>query len=229
MPTRKITRSPVKVTGTVPDGQKFESFLEEEFFTLLRFDHKIERFEEQPITIEWKAENGDYRKYTPDALITYKQKKGSQDQPRPLLCEVKPDEQDKNNKFTRRHTPPRKEDEKENELKWKAAHLYASRHGWLFKVFRESDIRTPYLENARFLLRYLEHEPPSQFRERLLKSLEDRTLTLKEWVSEIAPTKEEQARIFPECYWLIATRTVHVDLNSPLTLHSPISLASENE
>lgn len=229
MPTRKITRSPVKVTGTVPDGQKFESYLEEDFFTLLRFDHEIERFEEQPITIEWKAENGDYRKYTPDVLITYKPIEGSQDQPRPLLCEIKPDEQDKNNKSTRRHTPPRKEDEKENTLKWEAAHRYASQQGWLFKVFRESNIRTTYLDNARFLLRYLEREPQSQFRESLLKSLEAGALTLKEWVSEIATTKEEQARIFPECYWLIATRAVRVDLTNPLTLYSLISLPSENE
>jgi len=229
MPTRKIKRSPVKVTGTVPDGQKFESFLEEEFFTLLRFDNEIEHFEEQPITIEWKAENGDYRKYTPDVLITYKLKKGSQAPPPSLLCEVKPDEQDKDNKSPRRHTPPRKEDEKESVLKWDAARRYASRKGWIFKVFRESEIRTPYLDNARFLLHYLEHEPTYQFRERLLESLKHGALTLTEWISTIGPTKEEQAHAFPECHWLIATRKVHVDLHRPLTLYSEISLPTENE
>lgn len=51
-PTRKITRSPVKVTGTAPDGQQLESTLEEDFLVLLRFNRLIDRVETQAITIE---------------------------------------------------------------------------------------------------------------------------------------------------------------------------------
>lgn len=221
MPTRHITRSPVKVTGTVPDGQKFESSLEEDFFILLRFNRLVASYEHQPITLEWQDATGKIRNYTPDALVYYRTDLPEAAGMIPMLCEVKPDLTE-NSKTSRRYKPPRKEHEAENHFKWAAAERYASNHGWGFKVYRESEIRTPYLDNARFLMRYLERGiPDPDLDQRLLSTLKkDGTLTLGDWSGTQSSTIAGRAQILPACYRLIATSQVDVDLSTLLSLDS---------
>lgn len=72
MPTRRIKGSPVKVTGSVPDSQQFESALEEDFFVLLRFNLLVKSFEAQPVTVEWQDDQKKIRSYTPDVLVRYR-------------------------------------------------------------------------------------------------------------------------------------------------------------
>lgn len=223
MPTRRITSSPVKVTGTVPDGQMFESTLEEDFFTLLRFNRLVANFEHQPVTLEWMDATGKIRKYTPDALVHYRNDLPEAAGMVSILCEVKPD-LNTDKKSPRRRKPPRKENEEENALKWAAAERYAARQGWQFKVYRESEIRTPYFDNARFLLRHLERRTASELDKPLLDKLRARgSLTLGEWAATMASTDQERAQILPLCYRLIAELQVVVDLQIPLSLNSMIT------
>lgn len=223
MPTRRITRSPVKVTGTLPDGQMFESTLEEDFYTLLRFNRNVASFEHQPVTIEWMDATGIARDYTPDALVHYRNDLPETAGMIPILCEIKPD-LNTEKKSPRRRMPPRKEDEEENVLKWAAAERYAANHGWVFKVFRESEIRTPYFDNARFLLRHRERRTSSDLDKPLLDKLRTHgSLTLGEWVATMASTTEERAHILPLCYRLIAEGQVEVDLQILLSLNSVIT------
>lgn len=220
MPTRQITRSPVKVTGTAPEGQAFESTLEEDFFVLLRFNRLVKSFEAQTETVEWLDEAKKIRKYTPDVLVYYRQDIAESANWPPVLCEVKPDLNEAS-ESPRRRMPPRRENEAENQLKWTAAKRYAAKRGWEFKVVRESEIRTPYFTNARFLLRYLERGGESRYDSDLLKALAERgSLTLAGWVATQASSLEEQARIFPACYRLIATHRVEVNLSKLLALDS---------
>lgn len=223
MPTRRITRSPVKVTGTAPDGQQFESTLEEDFYVLLRFNPLVASFEAQPVTIEWRDDKGKIRSYTPDVLLRYRLDiSESADWP-PVLCEIKPDLTEKS-ESPRRRKPPRRENEEENKLKWAAAERYAARNGWHFKVIRESDIHTPYFHNARFLLRFLEKPVDSKHEPDLLAWLAEREqATLKEWSSIRGHSLEERAELLPACYRLIAQRQVAADLTVPLTLDSTVA------
>jgi len=222
MPTRRITRSPVKVTGTAPDGQQFESTLEEDFFVLLRFNPLVASFEHQPRTIEWRDDEQNVRTYTPDVLVRYRANIFESANWPPVLCEVKPDFTEKS-ESPRRRKPPRKENEAENLLKWAAAERYAARNGWTFKVVRESEIRTPYLDNARFLLRALERPCDSKHESALLAWLEERqAASLGEWASLRGQSLEQRAEVLPACYRLIALRQVEVDLSVPLTLNSMV-------
>ena len=222
MPTRKITRSPVKVTGTLPDGQRYESTLEEDFYVLLRFNPLVASFETQPVTVEWRDGEGKIRRYTPDALAHYRKDLKESVDLATVLCEIKPDLTEQS-ESPRRRKPPRTENEEENKLKWAAAERYAARQGWAFKVFRESEIRTPYLDNARFLLRYLERTGDSKHEPELLAWIAEReSRTLDEWASFRGGSTQIRADIFPACYRLIAQRRVEVDLSIPLTLGSII-------
>src|SRR5437868_5438583 len=47
----------------------FESSLERDFFILLDFDLNVDRYEEQPVRIEYRDGDGRLRTYTPDVLV----------------------------------------------------------------------------------------------------------------------------------------------------------------
>ncbi len=227
MPTRRITRSPVKVTGTVPDGQGFESTLEEDFFVLLRFNRLVDSFESQTITIEWLDEAKKIRTYTPDALVRYRTDIPESAKMPPVLCEVKPD-LNEGSESPRRRMPPRKENEAENELKWAAARRYAARRGWEFKVVRESEIRTPYLENVRFLLRHLERGGDSRYDDALMSVLAQHgPLTLGAWAGKLSKSLEDRARVLPACYRLIGRQLVEAELSNRLTLDSIVKVIAD--
>ena len=114
----------------------FESNLEKDFATCLEFHNMVNCYEEQPTVVEYYKE-GNLRSYTPDFLVHFNESTNM----KPWLCEVK---------F--------REDLRDNFLKYKskfkAAIDLCSVEGWEFKLVTEDYIRTPFLENAQFLLRY---------------------------------------------------------------------------
>lgn len=223
MPTRKITRSPVKVTGTTPDGQQFESTLEEDFLFLTRFNRLVERFETQTITIDWADANGAIRKYTPDIIVYYrKDLEESKDLPTKIF-EVKPDFSEKDKE--RKHLyPPRKEDEEENKLKWAAASRWAALRGWEFEVVRESAIRTPYLNNVKFLLRYLERDLVPQQETEMLEYLSlHGSMTIDDLMKVFAKDIQSRAKLLPTCYRLIAKQQIGADLSCTLSMQTVLT------
>lgn len=119
--------------------------------------------------------------------------------------------------------PPRSENPHLNQLKWEAATRYAQKRGWVFYVQYEKDIRTPYLQNARFLLRHLERGEPSKYDARLLEELQQQgAMTLKAWCESIAASTSERAHIYPACYRLIALRSVKTDIQTSLITFSTL-------
>jgi len=223
MPTRKITKSPVKVTGTTPDGQQFESTLEEDFLFLTRFNRLVERVETQAITIDWADATGAIRQYTPDIIVYYrKDLEESKDLPT-KICEIKPDFSDHDKE--RRHLyPPRKEDEEENKLKWAAASRWTALRGWEFEVIRESAIRTPYLSNVKFLLRYLERDfVPQQETEMLAYLSENGPMTIDALMQVFAKDIQSRARLLPTCYRLIAKQQIGADLTCILSMQTALT------
>lgn len=224
MVTRRIRGSPVKVTGAVPTGVEFESHLEEDFLTLLRFDHRVSHYARWQEEIAWYDDRGKRRTYTPDFFVEYKSLSTEVVVPSEVI-EVKPDFAEDDPRSVARL--PRREDPRENELKWKAAAKECGRRGFRFLVKRESEIRTPYLTNARFLMAYLERRQGSAQDRAIVAALEPGVrITLCELLARLGASTDERLRYRPSVYRLLATRELDADLTELLRDTSLVGLKS---
>jgi hypothetical protein len=222
MVTRNIQGSPVKVTGIVPSGVEFESHLEEDFLVLLRFDHRVEHFERWEDEIVWYDDKGKRRTYTPDFFVRYKAM-GAGPSLRPEVIEVKPDFDEDDPRAVARL--PRNEDPRENELKWNAATKECKRKGFRFLVKRESDIRSPYLTNAKFLMAYLERGRDDARSDRILAGLKPGVrVTMGDLLAGLGKSADDRLAYRPPLYRLMATRRLDVDLTEVLTDFTMIGL-----
>lgn len=216
MPVRQIPKNYRNVTGLASAKKSnrvlFESTLERDFFTILEFDTNVRNFDTQPVKIYWVDPLGKSRSYHPDALVNYYPSKGIFRSTETVLFEVK-------------YRSDIKENWAEYKPKFKAAIRYAKKMGWRFKLITECEIRTNYMENARFLLPYLNHSL-DESHERLLL---ERLLILREssveaLIASIFNDKWNQAELIPSVWHLIGSRRVATDLNLPLTMSSRIWL-----
>lgn len=215
MPVRKIPKNYRNVTGIAAhrkaDGGQagFESTLERDFITLLEFSTEVERFDVQPVTLEWADSDGKSHAYTPDALVFFSGHKGVRRSP--MLYEVK-------------YRSELRKDWPLLRPKFKAAVRFAKTQGWRFKIVTETEIRTPWLENARFLLPFVHRGPQDESHMDLLaEKLEDLREADPESLVKAAYRDEwNQARLLPTLWYLIGTFQIGADLEQPLTMKSRI-------
>lgn len=212
MGVRKIQPNFWSITGLHgASGQEFESKLEADLMILQQFDTDVDHFESQPLTISYTDQPGTTRTYTPDLLVHYKPGTAKL----PLLCEVKYRDEYRE-KFSRLRP------------KFKAALRFAKANGMRFRVITDREIRTPYLENARFLLRYRNMAPdPSHVRillDTLAKHVESSPGLL---LSAISQEKIVQAELLPTLWHLIANYVIQADLSDRLTMESGIRFESQ--
>lgn len=215
MPVRTPPRNHRSITGLVASVKNktmraHESTLERDLLFLLEFDLNVKTYEEQPVRIEFQDAEGRPHTYTPDVLVTYRTDIEPAKRMPPLLCEVK---YRKDLFADWQHLKP----------KFKAARSYARERGWQFSILTEQEIRTPLLENARFLLPYRRLELDWEQAHLLLRM----TGELREATPEsllLACNKEqmERARLLPMLWHLVSIGMVGADLNLKLTMHSPI-------
>jgi hypothetical protein len=189
----------------------FESSLERDLFIILDFDQRVASFEEQPLRITFTDEQGHLRIYTPDVLIYYYPDPVTGYQKPPLLGEVKY----RNDLF---------KNWKELKPKFKAARAYSREQGWQrFRIFTEAEIRTPYLDNAKFLRGYIRTElVPDEVR-MLLDTLT--TLSIATPQSLLLACSEDMMRragLMPVLWRLIADNHIGCDLDERLTMESAI-------
>ncbi len=211
MPVRNIPKNYRNVTGIAAhrkaDGlAMFESTLERDFISLLEFDPAVESFEVQPVKFDWIDNNGKPRKYTPDVLVTYNVN-GHQKR---ILYEVK---------YRSELT------EKWNELKQKfrAAVHYARLQGWRFKIVTEVEIRTPFLQNVKFLIPAMRQVPVESHMDLLCNKIQQlRTTTPKELISAIFEDEWNQAGILSTLWYLIGSNQIGANLESKLTMASTL-------
>lgn len=211
MPIRKIPKNYRNVTGIVAETKaigeaQFESPLERDFISLLEFSPEVVRYEVQPVKIEWLDEYGKPRSYRPDALVYFDERLNR----RPWLCEVKG-----------------RSDLKTN---WDELHprflrgiRFAKQHGWRFRVISEVEIRTPYLENIRFLLPFRRREIPKQMIDDVL-GVVGRTeeVAVEKILQSLSDDRWQQAEWLPAIWHLIANWRLDADLDQALTMVSPI-------
>lgn len=201
-PARKIPIGTRSVTGTMPNGEKFESTLERDLMYLLRFDPNVEHFAAQPVKIQFQDESGRNRSYTPDILIHYRS--GIT----PVLGEVK-------------YREDLHKNIEELRPKIKAASQYAKAQGWRFKIFTDRDIRTPYLINAKFLLPYLNATPEPAAIQKVLDGLSGYpNKEVGSLLNSLCPDLQVKGELLPVIWHLIARRRVGCDLELPLNMQS---------
>lgn len=175
---------------------------------LLEFDQAVERYEEQPVRIHYVDAGGRRRTYTPDVLVYYRA--GLFPARSPPLCEVK------------------YRDElaacwEEVKPKVRAGRAYARGRGWRFKLITEREIRTPYLQSAKFLRPYRALAVNDTDVRLILDALRkvgesdpDRLLAL------IHHDPYKRAELLPTLWHLVSHGHVSVDLSRPLTMCSPL-------
>ncbi|AMP02138.1 tnsA endonuclease C terminal family protein [Collimonas arenae] len=177
---------------------------------VLEFDLNVQQFEVQPVQIDWSDSEGQPRRYTPDVLVEYRRDIVPAKNFRPMLCEVK-------------YREDLREEWAEIRPKLKAGFKYAKQHGWRFKIFTEEEIRTPYLDNARFLLTYMRQELNEVHAELLLGRLSEmREADPNSLGSAVFRDRWARAELLPALWHLIANRRIGTDLGLPLTMFSRI-------
>jgi hypothetical protein len=217
MPTRKILPSSTSLTGQVAGRKSVgpadsESTLEHDLLTLLEFDRAVNRYEVQPVRIDYVDENGRARHYTPDVLVHYRSEPDEETRP-PLLAEVKP-----------RAILAR--DWRDIRRKVRAARAHAQENGWKFCVLTEKHIRTPFLRNARFLLPYTRLESDSAMEALLTNSLSELgAATPDALLASVYWAPENRAMLLPSVWRLVGIGRIACDLGLPLTMTTRLWLA----
>lgn len=212
MPVRKITKNYRNVTGIAAhrkaNGQAmFESTLERDFITLLEFSPSVQNFEVQPLRLEWKDLKHKDRIYTPDVLVTYELAGKTCH----VLYEVK-------------YRSELREKWPEFHPKFRAAVKFSRVQGWKFKIITENEIRTPLLENAKFLLPFLKQGANEEEHMDLidLRLNELKSTTPTELIKSIFHDEWNQASLLPSLWYMIGSFQIGTDINTKLTMNSPI-------
>lgn len=185
----------------------FESSLERDLLILLEFDPNITTFEVQPLTLEWIDANNKTRRYTPGVLATF-HRNGRQYK---ILYEVK-------------YRSELKQLWQELRPKFRVAVRFARAQGWHFKIITELEIRTPYLDNAKFLLPFMRQGPSDETHMDILDDLirQLNSSTPAALIASAFHDEWNQARLLPTLWYLIGSRQIGADLNTKLTMDSPI-------
>jgi len=218
MPVRKIPKNYLSVTGgfsSQKNGRSLgcESVLENELMIRLEFDDSVEGFEEQPVRIPYGVEGKKRKPYVPDILIRYFSSSDGKQQ-RPVLGEVK-------------HTSDLEKNKAKYAPKFAAAKLFAEERGWEWRIFTEKDIRTPLLDNLKFLREYHSAEPDESLTQEIISYLRGvrGSVTVEVLFQKLCPTEERTLLIAPALWHLLAAKKIVTNLNKLLDTQSKLSLS----
>ena len=210
LPVRKIGRSHSSLRAVHPSAKTgqlvhLESALERDFCCLLEFGLDIVSYVEQPVTIEYNLE-GKSRRYTPDFLVFYASEKPA------VLVEIK-------------YRVDLRSSWAQLKPKFRAAQHYAADKGWEFRLYTELEIQTPYLQNAKLLLRFKDPFLPvrPEYRQLLLNTMSKlNTSTPAELMSVACGDEKRRAELLPVLWHLVSWSLIGNDLFQPLTMQSKI-------
>ena len=213
MPARTVPKNYRNVTGRVYNSRTrassaFESTLERDYFLLLDFDPTVEYYEEQPVTIKYRDSSDALHRYTPDVFIRYCNTADHVPPPRSVLAEVKYRDDLRQNWI-------------EYKTRFKAARRYARERDWCFRLMTEREIRTPFLENVKFLRQYRELAVDTEHQRVLLQILaQQRVMDVDGLLKEMTAERWQQAQLLPVLWHLVAHRRIVVNLQQRLTRRS---------
>jgi len=220
MPVRQIGKSYRNLTGQIVSLKNnrqiaFESGLERDLISILEFDILVDEYEEQPLAVDYQTNLGNWSSYTPDFLIRWRTGIFGDKHSSNWLCEVK-------------YRQDLFENWAKYKPKFKAARRYAHKHGMVFRILTENEIKTPVLENARFFLRYKNVQTHPFYEEKLLFWIHELRETTPQGLLEAAfNSKVEKAKAIPTLWKLLLDRRIATDFNRPMSMNSKIWLVEE--
>lgn len=207
MPVRKVRSSGRNVIGKFPSLKMgcmvlFESLVELDFIYLLDYEQAVERFEEQPLTIEYEYD-GELLRYTPDFHVVYL---GCN-----WLVECKPE------KFV---------DTDENHRKFVAAANRCDEWDWQFVIATAEELRAGFrLRNVKLLTRYARHPVDPITRSRVYARLlvGRMSLTVLDLARYLAPHNPPEA--FPVVFHMAYRHELAIPIDdAAISPDSPVSL-----
>jgi hypothetical protein len=181
-----------------------------DFFTILDFDLNIQYYQRQLVLINYTDPSGNSRAFAPEFLITYRRDIEPARQMKPLLCDV----------MTRTDVF---ENWADLSPRIRAAHRSARQRQWEYWMLTEREIRTPYLDNARFLLPYVRLETNWEHANTLLNMIDDlRQADPDALLAACAKDDTHRAELITSLWHLISLWRIGVDLRKPLTMQNAI-------
>ncbi|MGE8453359.1 MAG: heteromeric transposase endonuclease subunit TnsA, partial [Pseudomonadales bacterium] len=109
--------------------------------------------------------------------------------------------------------------------KFRAAKSYCAQRGWHFEVYTEREIRTPYLDNVKFLWPFRNREPGPFQRAQIVGVFESSNeISVSKLLGMLAPDPKERGELIPVLWHLIANGAVCCDLNIPLSMKTVLSI-----
>lgn len=214
MAVRKIKANNRSVTGEffsdkMEEIVKFESNLEKDFYLWCEFNPCVEEYIFQPLSIVYQNQHDKRAIYTPDVLVKYSDSRSTS------LIEIK-------------YSQDLKENFEEYRPKFKAAIRYCREQDWKFEVITEK-IRTPYLNNIKFLLNFMGGNINDEFREQILKTMgEMKSFTPKTFLDQFAKTEYIKGVALRYFWTLALKREIICDLTVPLSMNTLFYLSEHN-
>ncbi|MDO9006079.1 MAG: TnsA endonuclease N-terminal domain-containing protein [Aquabacterium sp.] len=205
-PVRKIGVQTRSMTGTMPDGNRYESALERDLMELLRADRDFKQFHAQPVKLSYFDEELNAQTtYTPDGLVFWKSDR------KPWLVEVKyrADCVGMVKPFLR---------------KFRAARAHAKEQGWEFKVLSEDRIRGQRLLNIRFLHRYKSYQAIPAIDQAVLAAVADGATTPTSILEHVASSGQQLDVAIGQIWRMVALEELQVDHQHKLTMNTRIGL-----
>lgn len=192
--------------GNGARGIRFESSLERDFIALKAYDPAVREIEEQPVRIQFGS-GGRPHHYVPDFRVTYV----AAGRPTELV-EIK-------------YQAELIDREHELKARFDAAKEFAGSRGWQFIVMTEQEIRTPHLENLRFLQTFRHEKPESGVSARLINEVNRaRSITIDGLLGRTFNADDDRGRGL-RCIWcLVANGLLSVDLSVALTTDCELEL-----
>lgn len=211
MSVRRVTpsRGSVSARIVVRPGTAIavESTLERDFVLLTLLDPMLRSIEAQPCRIEWHDDGGRRRSYVPDFLTTWVAGDRS-----PELVEVKPEA--RLAKWCR-----------ERAAAIAAAQDHARSIGAIFRVVSCREIRTPRLENARWLHRFRWRQLDPGRAARILALAQPAPgMAVDDLLRAAWPDTSDRLAATPDLWTALARGLLAADLDQPLTPDALISL-----
>ena len=173
---------------------------------LLDSDPYLESYDVQPVEIPLSRG----RIYVPDRLVTYRPTPSGNLRP-PELVEIK----------TQEHLDRYADKYRE---KFAAAVVFAEERGWIFVTRTELDVRTPLIQNLKYLHRYRNTPADPVAVDHLLEAMrqEGSPMTPAALLGCLTDNLETRATWIPVLWHLVAHGAIQADLRVPLSESTPL-------
>jgi hypothetical protein len=204
-----------------PQTVHAESMLEHDFFCILDFDQRVEKYKEQAVVVPWKDSKGRFRRYTPDVLVKFRSSEHHEDQAHVLstIFEIKP-------------YPVVKHNWAKLAEKIRGIKKTLDGTGVEFKLVTERQIKPTFLKNVRFLLDYESKKLIND--QRLTDSQHARMMRVRDSIPKVGVTTPrlilnsitddviEQAYLVPWIWNFLRGGSLQADLITPLTMDTEV-------